>query len=64
MTAPIPTREDERARRHIEGWWFVACELVTVAALLASLVSIVQSSDRPAGRDLLPAGTGPMPAVR
>ena len=48
MTAPIPTREDERARRHIEGWWFVACELVTVAALLASLVSIVQSSDRPA----------------
>lgn len=62
MTAPIPTREDERARRHIEGWWFVACELVTVAALLASLVSIVQSSDGPAGRDLLPAGTGPRDA--
>jgi hypothetical protein len=31
-------------------------------ALLASLVSIVQSSEGPASQDLLPAGTGPRDA--
>jgi hypothetical protein len=62
MAEPIPMRAPTRSRRHIEGWWFVALEVITVAALLATLVSIVQSSEGPAGTQLLPAGSGPRDA--
>lgn len=62
MPAPMATRAEERATRRREGWGFGAGELIAVLALLASLVSIVQSSDRPAGRDLLPADSGPRDA--
>ena len=61
MTTPIPTRDPARARRHIEGWGLVVCEVVTVAALLASLTSILRSSEGP-GPQLRPAGTGPRDA--
>jgi len=62
MLIPTRPRGDDRVPRQIDGWGFVLCELITVAALLATLVSIGQSADGPAGRDLLPAGTGPRDA--
>jgi hypothetical protein len=62
MLIPIRPRGDDRVPRQIDGWGFVVCELITVAALLATLVSIGQSSNGPAGRDLLPAGSGPRDA--
>ncbi len=62
MLIPIRQRADDRVPRQIDGWGFVVCELITVAALLATLVSIGQSSNGPAGRELLPAGNGPRDA--
>lgn len=59
MLVPIRPRADDRVPRQIDRWLFLVCELITVAALLATLVSIGQSSDGRAGRELLPAGTGP-----
>ena len=62
MLTPTRPRVDDRVPRQIDRWGFVVCELITVAALLATLVSIGQSTDGPAGRELLPAGTGPRDA--
>jgi hypothetical protein len=62
MTEAIPGRDEERPTWRLGGWWFVACELITAAALLGTLASVVRSAEGPAGRDLLPADTGPRDA--
>lgn len=40
MVAPIARHREPQARSSTDGWGLLACELLTVAALVASLVSM------------------------
>ena len=62
MKEPATARVGERATWGIERWAMVGSELVTVTALLASLASIRPLRAAPAGRELLPGGSGPRDA--
>ena len=46
MTTPIARHREPQARSRTDGWLLLVCELLTLAALVASLVSMAPAGER------------------
>ena len=46
MAAPIARHREPQARSRTDGWVLLVCELLTVAALVVSLVSMAPAGER------------------
>ncbi len=62
MVAPITRQREPQTRSSTDGWVLLVCELLTVAALVASLVSMVPPGERVGVRDRPESVTGSGPA--
>lgn len=55
MAAPIARHREPQARSRPDGWVLLVCELLTLAALVASLVSMVPPGERAGARHRPPS---------
>jgi hypothetical protein len=62
MVEPMARRPEPPARSSTDRWVLLACELLTLVALVASLVSMAPPHGPPGRVRLLPAETGPREA--
>ena len=62
MVEPIARHREPQARSSRDRWVLLGCELLTLAALVSSLVSMAPRQAPPARVPLLPAETGPREA--